>query len=105
MNAILARWSCALAIATVLGASPLWAQTSGADVAPAHDPPDTLYTTGDDQEIDESRKRGLPLVPAYRAFLPVSVDVTSHMPPAGRQGKLSSCTAWAVAYAARSYYI
>jgi hypothetical protein len=47
----------------------------------------------------------LPLVPAYRAFLPVSVDVTSHMPPAGRQGKLSSCTAWAVAYAARSYYI
>ena len=35
--------------------------------------------------------------------LPDSVDLTDHMPPAGDQGRLASCTAWAVAYAGATY--
>lgn len=36
--------------------------------------------------------------------LPASYDLTPNMPPVGDQGQEGSCTAWAVAYAARSYY-
>lgn len=44
-----------------------------------------------------------PKVPRYRAFLPVSVDLSKHFPTPGMQGA-ESCTGWAVGYAARSYY-
>jgi hypothetical protein len=37
--------------------------------------------------------------------LPPSVDLSSRMPPPGDQGQQGSCVAWAVAYAARSYYL
>lgn len=40
----------------------------------------------------------------YRGFLRESVDLTPLMPPVRDQGKLVSGAAWAVAYAARSYY-
>ncbi len=36
-------------------------------------------------------------------ILPESVDLTDFMPPAGDQGRLASCTAWAVAYAGATY--
>lgn len=68
------------------------------------DPPDTVYTTDDDQAIDPVVKRGLPVIDTYRGFLPVSVDLSSRLPLPGNQGALSSCSAWAAAYAARSYY-
>ena len=67
------------------------------------DPPDTVYQSGalpEDPVVE--RKRAI--VARHRAFLPVSVDLTSRMPPVGDQGKAPSCTAWATAYAARSYY-
>lgn len=44
-----------------------------------------------------------PKVPRYRAFLPVSVDLSKHFPTPGMQSA-ESCTGWAVGYAARSYY-
>lgn len=46
----------------------------------------------------------MPLAEPHRAFLPVSVDITSRVPAVGNQGGSSSCVAWATAYAARSYY-
>jgi hypothetical protein len=67
------------------------------------DPPDTEYSTGwlpNDPEVE----RGLPTVERHRAFLPERVDLSSRMPPVGDQGGLGSCSAWATAYAARSYY-
>ncbi|MFD2570223.1 PQQ-binding-like beta-propeller repeat protein [Spirosoma soli] len=36
--------------------------------------------------------------------LPLSYDLSASMPPVGMQGIQGSCTAWAVAYAARSYF-
>jgi Papain family cysteine protease/Domain of unknown function (DUF4384) len=69
----------------------------------AVDPPDTEYANGD-VAIDPEILRTLPVVPRYRAFLPVTVNLASRMPPVGDQKKLNSCTAWAAAYAARSYY-
>ncbi len=79
----------------------LLAQTPGpADIV---DPPDTEYSTGwlpNDPEVE----RGLPMVEHHRAFLPETVDLSSRMPPVGDQGRLGSCSAWATAYAARSYY-
>lgn len=42
--------------------------------------------------------------PRYRAFLPEEVDLSSWFPTPGSQGPQSSCTAWAVGYAMRSYY-
>ncbi len=37
--------------------------------------------------------------------LPAIYDLTANMPPVGDQGNEASCTAWAVAYAARSYFV
>ena len=72
--------------------------------APPFDPPDTRYTTGDDAEIDPVILRSLPVAGGYRDFLPPHADLSRLVPPPGNQGKLSSCVAWATAYAARGYY-
>ena len=67
------------------------------------DPLEKIYSTGDVPEnpVVQSRRA---IIPRQRAFLPVSVDLSSRMPPVGDQGNSSSCQAWATAYAARSYY-
>ena len=91
-------------LAWLAGASLASAQSVPTDAPGAFDPPDTEYTTGDDEGIDPAIERTLPVVDRHRAFLPVSVDLTSRMPFPGNQGKLGSCQAWATAYAARSYY-
>jgi papain like protease/uncharacterized protein DUF4384 len=85
--------------AVFAGAAPL-----GAQVGPSFDPLDTQYTSGDDAEIDPATLRGLPVGPPHRDFLPASIDLSHLMPLPGSQGHLSSCTAWATAYAARGYY-
>jgi C1A family cysteine protease len=36
--------------------------------------------------------------------LPATVDLSEMMPPVGNQGGQGSCTSWAVAYAAKTYY-
>jgi hypothetical protein len=53
--------------------------------------------------IDAAVFSQFPEVPRYRAFLPVSVDLSKHFPTPGSQDA-ESCTGWAVGYAARSYY-
>lgn len=91
------------AIAFVGLPARLLAQTPGpADSGPV-DPPDTAYYTGS-LPNDPVVERGLPIIEQYRAFLPERVDLSSKMPAVGDQGRLGSCTAWATAYAARSYY-
>ena len=45
-----------------------------------------------------------PKASKYRAVLPDRVDLSSRLPQPGDQGNQGSCTAWAVAYGARSYY-
>lgn len=67
------------------------------------DPPDTEYRSGLD-DIAPNIVATLPVKPTYRAFIPVAVDVSFKLPAPGNQGKAGSCTAWAVAYAARAYY-
>lgn len=52
----------------------------------------------------EAVYQAIPSVPKVRAFLPAAVDLSNRMPPPGNQGPHSACSAWAVAYAARSYY-
>jgi hypothetical protein len=84
-----------LCAAILLGAAPLQAQQ--------FDPPDTVYATGN-QDDDPAFLQTLPIEEPYRAFLPVSVDLSYRIPEPGNQGSLGACTAWAVAYAARSYY-
>jgi hypothetical protein len=84
-----------LCAAILLGAPPLQAQQ--------YDPPDTVYATGN-QDDDPAVLQALPIEEPYRAFLPVSVDLSYRIPDPGNQGSLGACTAWAVAYAARSYY-
>jgi hypothetical protein len=84
-----------LCAALLLAVPPLQAQQL--------DPPDTNYTTGN-QEDDPAVLQTFPLDQPYRAYLPVSVDLSYRLPDPGDQGKAESCTAWAVGYAARSYY-
>jgi outer membrane protein OmpA-like peptidoglycan-associated protein len=66
---------------------------------------------------DEAYARGFLATPASRArnfrrpqptapgYLPMAVDLTDRMPAVGNQGRQGSCVAFAVAWAARSYYL
>jgi hypothetical protein len=85
--------------------SPLaqMAQPTGAPEAARIDPPETEYRAGT-QDPDPMAERRLPVVPAYKAYLPVTADLADHMPPVGNQENSPSSAAWAVAYAARGYY-
>jgi C1A family cysteine protease len=79
------------------------AQTPNPPDSDSVDPPDTVYHTGaipENPEVDRRRS----MVQHHRAFLPTSIDLSSRMPAVGDQGRLGSCGAWAIAYAARSYY-
>jgi len=42
--------------------------------------------------------------PRFRAFLPDSADLSDRFPKPGYQGQQGSCSAWATAYALRSYH-
>ena len=47
--------------------------------------------------------QSLPRTRRFLNYLPISVDLSQHFPPAGAQGNLPSCVGWAVGYA-RAYY-
>lgn len=64
---------------------------------------DKVYQTGLTPTSNEIL-RGIPALPKFRAFLPISVDLSGNMPRPGDQGSIGSCAAWAVGYAARGYY-
>jgi hypothetical protein len=40
----------------------------------------------------------------HRGFLPARIDLSASLPPPGNQKDIGSCTAWATAYGAASYY-
>lgn len=98
-------WMAAVSAAVILG--PPGGTHSGlsriAQAEEAYDPEDTVYATGaifaTEEEIAD-----VPRTPLFRAYLPASVDLRDRFPPAGDQGYQGSCVAWAVGYAARSYY-
>ena len=79
------------------------ATTGAQQPAAVFDPPDAQYQSGLD-DIDPAVEKTLPVAPRYRDFLPPAVNLSSRLPAPGQQGRANSCTAWAVAYAARSYY-
>lgn len=64
---------------------------------------ETQYSTGL-EVVDPDTYDQFPKAPKYRAVLPERVDLTSRFPKPGNQKQQGSCTAWAVAYGARSYY-
>lgn len=49
-------------------------------------------------------KASIPLMLRFQDYLPEEVDLSPKFPTPGDQGQQSSCTAWATAYAMRSYY-
>ena len=83
-----------LTIVIVIGAAGFFVNTGHAQ---------TMQGKGYEREPD-AIFRGFPTAPRYRAFLPAELDLSSRFPPPGSQGSQSSCTAWAVGYALRSYH-
>lgn len=77
----------------ILSSPVLWSSARAADKL------GTGFVAESDAVYDTFTK-----VARYRAFLPASVDLSSRFPKAGYQGQQGSCTAWATAYAVRSYY-
>ena len=67
------------------------------------DPQSRIYGRGW-QPSDVSIIERSPRFRRFRNFLPEAIDLSGNLPPPGDQGKVGSCTAWAVGYAARSYY-
>lgn len=98
------RW-----VAFILGAMAVGTGHSFAEGAPASDfihieqrefgPMSTGYIPADEETYASA-----PLTPTFRSFLPYSADLSSRFPEPGNQGQMGSCVAWAVGYAARSYY-
>jgi hypothetical protein len=75
---------------------------AGQAFADGPDPPHKHYSASrlpDDPAFTNAKP-----ISRYRGFLRRSVDLTPSMPPIGDQGELGSGIAWALAYAARSYY-
>lgn len=54
---------------------------------------------------DPAEYRATKEVQQFRAFYPPRSDLASDWPAPGNQGKQGSCVAWAVGYAARTYYL
>lgn len=79
-----------LAFSALLGGQASWGQVS--------------YSTGA-IPTPPQEYAALPELPRARSEILLStVDLSSMFPPAGSQGGQGSCTGWAIAYAARSYY-
>jgi hypothetical protein len=71
-------------------------------------PPDPLgkrHPTGYNHNVDPALLSRVPMEGEFRAFLPPSVDLSSHMPPPGDQGDAGTCSGFATVYGARSYYV
>ena len=94
-----------IVIGTLFGLTlPTFADDQADNTTPVvADPEGTSYATGL-SPISPETFRSFKTRPAYRAFLPIKVDLSKYFPKPGDQGQLGSCTGWAVGYAARSYY-
>ena len=53
---------------------------------------------------DPKTLAAVPKVEVYRDFIAPEADLSSYFPKPGNQGQQGSCTAWATAYAARTYH-
>ena len=53
---------------------------------------------------DPKAYSAMPQVEIYRDFIAPEADLSAYFPKPGNQGQQSSCTAWATAYAARTYH-
>jgi hypothetical protein len=87
------------AVAVLCGTPSLMAQSA---------PPDPVgkrYSTGYNRNVDPALLSRAPVEGEFRAFLPPSVDLSSHMPPPGDQGDAGTCSGFATVYGARSYYV
>lgn len=65
---------------------------------------DVRHATGFVRD-DPARYLATITVPKFRAFYPAEWDLSADLPPPGNQGSQGSCVAWAVGYAARTYYL
>ncbi len=65
---------------------------------------DVRHATGFVRD-DPVRYQATTAVPRFRAFYPAQWDLSADLPPPGNQGRQGSCVAWAVGYAARTYYL
>jgi len=87
------------ALAALGGVSSLQAQGVPTD------PIGKRYSTGYNRNVDPALLARSPIEGEFRAFLPPSVDLSSHMPPPGDQGDAGTCSGFATVYGARSYYV
>jgi hypothetical protein len=90
-------------ITTAIGCVLLGTPPSLAQDVPPPDPLGTRYSAGA-EDVDPEALKSVPVAAPHRAFLPVSIDLKKFMPAPGRQAGLGACVAWAVGYAARTYY-
>jgi hypothetical protein len=65
--------------------------------------PKPTHATGFVRE-DPKKYGAVKPIERFRAFYPPAWDLSDHLPAAGNQGRQPSCVAWAVGYAARTYY-
>lgn len=81
----------ALAALAILGASTAYGQS-------------TSFVTGLEPLPEAEYAKEPPKVRARSSTILSSVNLTKYFPRAGNQGQMGSCSAWAIVYAARSYY-
>jgi hypothetical protein len=104
MRVLLIGVCSALAVISgALGAPAASAQTADPQFATPAELQEREFFNGA-EPTNPAYERKLPIVPRYRSYLPPSVDLSNTMPPVGDQGRSQSCSAWSIAYAARSYY-
>ena len=99
----MAAFRAAIPVLILLTALAVWDPPWIVQAQEAYDPEGTVYATGLIPATEEELA-DVPRTPLYRNYLPPSVDLSDRFPPAGQQGDQGSCVAWAVGYAARSYY-
>jgi C1A family cysteine protease len=93
---------------------PLWVLLCAASLH-AHADNAAKYIAIDPEETEDhatgfvhsnpAEYRATKEVQQFRAFYPTSADLAAEWPAPGNQGKQGSCVAWAVGYAARTYYL
>ena len=97
----LPRYSSLLLLVVLFGGAYADEASKYIAIDPASaEPHATGFVRGDPKEYRATQE-----VQQFRAFYPAQADLASDWPAPGNQGKQGSCVAWAVGYAARTYYL